>query len=71
MPNLDLVTLLGLLFRQGLAMGGGVLVAHGVASADQATSIEGGLLALFAIGLSAYQKHSAANKLAASAAPKT
>lgn len=75
---MDLTTLLpiiGSFVRQGLAAGGGYLVAHSAATADQSQALQGGALALAAVLWSLYQKYAAnkalkAAKAATAVAPK-
>ncbi len=64
-----LLPIIGSFARQGLAAGGGYIVAHGLASSDQATALQGGAMALAALLWSLYQKWQHAKALAAATAP--
>lgn len=52
-------TILGLVFRHVLSGASGYLIAQGLASNDQTQAITGGITALSAVVLSAWQKYKA------------
>ena len=53
---MDIYTAIGSIVRHALTVGGGYLVASGIASQDQSAAIIGGLIALGGVALSIYNK---------------